>query len=248
MWIAVGLVVVCALLVMPGVRVRSGEARPLLVGTGGQWRRMYGRRSLLRLLGATAAAGVLAYSGLDSAVDVLVGKRARTGRGEGVSSVVRYPGERFWFLSWLITGAIDAWWRRGSFSRWGRRNFEAMVVGLPTLWTMQRVLGADRPSSGEDPRWHPMQTDHAASGHTFMAAIPWLNLARSCGRPLPRNAARAGSVLTGWSRMNDRKHYLSQVILGWTIAWNAVDAVDDPGPEATGAAPEQRTEHGEANP
>ena len=27
--------------------------------------------------------------------------------------------------------------------------------------------------------------------------------------------------------MNDRKHYLSQVLLGWTIAWNAVDAVDE---------------------
>jgi len=31
--------------------------------------------------------------------------------------------------------------------------------------------------------------------------------------------------LTGLSRINDRKHYLSQVILGWSIAWNAVEAV-----------------------
>ena len=34
-------------------------------------------------------------------------------------------------------------------------------------------------------------------------------------------------MLTGWSRINDRKHYLGQVILGWVIAWNAVEATRD---------------------
>ena len=46
--------------------------------------------------------------------------------------------------------------------------------------------------------------------------------------------AQLGSVLTGWSRLNDRKHYLSQIILGWTIAWNAVSAVDDDELEKSG--------------
>ena len=39
-----------------------------------------------------------------------------------------------------------------------------------------------------------------------------------------RGAVRGLGLLTGWSRINDRKHCLSQVLLGWTIAWNAVDA------------------------
>ena len=70
-----------------------------------------------------------------------------------------------------------------------------------------------------------MSDDNSASGHAFIAAIPWLNLARRTGNMNARWAARFGSVLTGWSRINDRKHYLSQVVLGWSIAWNAVEAV-----------------------
>ncbi len=228
MWVTLGLLVICALLVMPGIRVPRGRARPLFKGTGRQWRRNYGRRSLLRLLAATAAAGALAYSGLDTLIEGGLGDRTGGRRRGRLSEVAKFPGERFWFTGWLLVAVIDAWWRTGSFSRWGRRNFEAMVVGLPVLWTMQRGLGADRPSSDRgDPRWHPLSTAHSASGHTFMAAIPWLNLARNWGFAPGRRLAYAGSVLTGWSRMNDRKHYLSQVVLGWTIAWNAVDAVQD---------------------
>ncbi len=103
-----------------------------------------------------------------------------------------------------------------------------MVVGLPTLWTLQRGLGANRPSSEDgSPRWRPMRAANSASGHAFISAVPWLTLARR-NRLVPvRWAARFGSVLTGWSRLNDRKHYVSQIILGWTIAWNAVWAVGE---------------------
>jgi hypothetical protein len=37
--------------------------------------------------------------------------------------------------------------------------------------------------------------------------------------------SNALSLATGWSRINESKQYLSQVVLGWTIAWNAVQAV-----------------------
>ncbi len=228
MWVVLGLTAVCALLVLPGVRVSKGAARPLFKGTARHWRRNYGRRSFLRLLGATAVAGALAYSGLDTFIDGFMTDKIRSRDTDRVATGARFFGKRFWFANWLLVGVIDAWWRTGSFSDWGRRNFEAMVVGLPTLWTMQRGLGANRPSSADgDPRWRPLAADNSASGHTFMAAIPWLNLARRCGVKGWRRAAYAGSMLTGWSRLNDRKHYLSQVVLGWTIAWNAVDAVQD---------------------
>ncbi len=226
MWVALGLSVICALLVFPGVRRSRKTARPLLKKTGPHWRRNYSRRSLLRLLGGTTVAGLLAYSGVDRLLDDLVSSRFRNRNTDRLASGLRLGGERFWFANWLVVAAIDAWWRSGSFSRWGRGNFEAMVVGLPVLWTMQRGLGANRPSSKNgDPRWRPLAAANSASGHTFMAAVPWLNLAR---RNTPRvwgRLAYVGSVLTGWSRINDRKHYLSQVVLGWTIAWNAVDAV-----------------------
>ncbi len=228
MWIVFGLTVICAALVWPGVRRSRGTARPLLLRTGHQWRRNYSRRSLLRLAGATTAAGILAYSGLDRLVDGFVVKKLRNPQSDQVAEALRFTGQRFWFANWLLVGAIDAWWRSGSFSQWGRRNLEAMVVGLPVLWTMQRGLGANRPTSkNADPRWHPLAAANSASGHTFMGAVPWLNLARSAGPQVWRKLALAASFMTGWSRINDRKHYLSQVVLGWTIAWNAVDAVQD---------------------
>lgn len=56
--------------------------------------------------------------------------------------------------------------------------------------------------------------------------MPWLNAARAAGLHRWRPYLLAGSWLSGWSRLNDRKHYLSQVGLGWFIAWQAVSAVD----------------------
>ena len=227
---------VCALLVMPGRWLRGRPRDPLFKGTGPHWRRNYSRRSFLRLGGAVTVAGVLAYSGADQAVEEIHSGTLRSAGTDRFAHLVNPFGERFWFLNWLLVGVVDAWIRSGPFSRWGRSNFEAMAVGLPVLWTVQRGLGANRPSDeGPDPRWRPMADDNAASGHAFIAAIPWLSLARRTGNVPTRWMARAASTLTGWSRINDRKHYLSQVILGWTIAWNAVEAVHGDDSPATTA-------------
>lgn len=231
MWVALGLMAVCAFLAWPtgpGGRVRRGRggSAPLFKGTGGHWRRNCGRRAFLRLGGALVTAGVLAYSGADEALEGFHASRVRSAGTDRAAHVFKFFGERFWFGGWLLVAAADAWWRSSAFSRWGRANFEAMVVGLPVLWTVQRGLGANRPSSDDaSPRWRPLEAANSASGHTFMSAVPWLTLAARTGGGRAV-AARVGSLLTGWSRLNDRKHYVSQIVLGWTIAFNAVAAVD----------------------
>lgn len=231
MWIAIGLSLVCAFLVVPSLSRRTTGSRPPFKNTGSHWKRNYSRRSFLRLGGGFVAAGILAYSGLDEAVESWHTGSIRSTGSDRLAHVLKFFGERFWFFNWALVGAVDAWLRSNWFSRWGRKNFEAMVVGLPVLWTVQRGLGANRPSSDDgSPRWRPMNAANSASGHTFIAAVPWLTLARRSGWRPGTWAAWLGSTLTGWSRMNDRKHYLSQVVLGWTIAWNATWAVDEPGP------------------
>ena len=238
MWIVFGLCLVCAFLVVPAVPRRRGRYRPLFKGTGRHWRRnYYSRRTFLRLGAATLAAGLLAYSGADEAFESWHSGSVRSARTDRFSHVFKYFGERFWFSSWLLVAAVDAWLRTSAFSRWGRHNFEAMVVGLPTLWTVQRVLGANRPSSDDgNPRWRPMAADNSASGHTFIAAIPFLVAAREAGRPLPAWGLRALSPVTGWSRINDERHYLSQVLMGYALAWESVSAAalspDEASPEA----------------
>lgn len=232
MWVVIGLTLVCALLVAPSRSRRATGARPLFKGTGRHWRNNYcSRRTFLRLGGAVAAAGVLAYSGADEAVAGFYQDSVRGRTTDRVSGLVKPAGERFWFVNWLLVAVVDAWLRTNAFTRWGRQNFEAMVVGLPTLWIVQRGLGANRPSSDDaSPRWRPLAADNAASGHAFIAAVPWLTLARRTNTPVVRPLARLASTVTGWSRLNDEKHYLSQVVLGWTIAWNAVEAVADETP------------------
>ena len=225
MWIVIGLFLICAWLVRPGTSRSRKSADPLFVGTGSHWRRNYGRRSFLRLGGAVAAAALLAWTGVDEACDSFHSDVVRSRATDRGAWLLKSLGERFWFLNWGLLALLDAWIRTSWLSRWGRKNFEAMVVGLPTLWTLQRGLGANRPSSDEaSPRWRPLQSDNSASGHAFMAAVPLLHLAHRLGKAPVRHLTRLASTLTGWSRINDRKHYLGQVILGWVIAWNAVEA------------------------
>ncbi len=228
MLIVFALSIVCALLVMPAVGRRQTGAAPLFKGTGGHWRKNYGRRAFLKLGIALAGAGLLAFTGADEALEGFHSGTLRNSLTNRFSGVVKPAGERFWFGNWALVASLDAWVRSNSFSRWGRANFEAMVVGLPVLWTLQRGLGANRPSSDDgNPRWRPMKAANSASGHAFIAAVPWLTLARRHNLMPVKQGARVASMLTGWSRLNDRKHYVSQVVLGWTIAWNAVSAVAD---------------------
>jgi len=171
---------------------------------------------------------VLRAEGKNDEADALPIENFPNGIGDGAARTIKPTGDRGWFLVWGLTAASDWLWRSTSATRWGRANFEAMCVGLPMLWTTQRVLGSNRPSSRDgSPHWRPFEHANAASGHAFMGAIPWWNLARRLNPVLARGAAGALGMVAGWSRLNDRKHYLSQVILGWTIAYNAVDAVGE---------------------
>jgi membrane-associated phospholipid phosphatase len=201
------------------------RTRRFLRQTGPAWQRCYSRRSFLRLGVGILAAGALAYSGADGAVESW---HARVVRGRGsnaLATLVKVWGERVWFAVWALLAALDATLRSSALSRWGRESFEATLVGLPLLWTTQRALGGARPGAeARGSRWRLLADDKSASGHAFMAAIPWLTLARRLGGSLERFLARGASLLGGWSRLNDRMHYPSQILLGYLIAWSAVDA------------------------
>ena len=214
--------------------------------TGRHYKKHYCRRGFLRLGGAVAVAAALVYSGTDTAVDSWHASRIRSTGTDKTAHFFKIFGERFWFGFWGSFMLLDSLIASTPLSRWGRRTFEAMVVGLPALWTTQRVLGASRPTDGEerpdhvpDPRYRPFADDNSASGHAFIAAIPWLTLRRhSTVRP-GRLAALAAALPTGWSRLNDRKHFFSQIVLGYTLAWQAVDTVGDVGDVGDiGAGPE----------
>ena len=221
-----------ALLAARSAGGRPDRGRLPCAETGSHYKRHYGRRGFLQLGGAVAAAAVLVYSGADKAVDAWHRDRIRSPRSDRVAETAKIFGERFWFGFWAAFMLLDSLIASNPLTRWGRRTFEAMVVGLPALWTTQRVLGASRPTDGDsdpahvpDPRYHPMDDDNSASGHAFIAAIPWLTLMRRTGSAPVRAGSVAAMLPTGWSRLNDRRHFFSQIVLGYALAWQATGTV-----------------------
>ena len=108
----------------------------------------------------------------------------------------------------------------------GGRVSRSYLVGAPPMLLMQLTLGASRP--GETPygsHWKPFDDDNGVSGHTFIGAVPFITAAQMTENPWARGGLYLCSTFTGWSRVNDDYHYLSQVGLGWWMAYLSCRAV-----------------------
>ncbi len=141
--------------------------------------------------------------------------------GEGLIVVPSYAA------AMLIGATFDERPVGGWIGQWGQRSFRATAVGFPPMLLMQFVTGASRP--GEQPynsAWKPFQDNNGVSGHAFMGSIPFLTAAQMTDSIPLKVVLVGGSTLTGLSRINDDAHYLSQVILGWSMGVFAVSAVN----------------------
>ena len=109
---------------------------------------------------------------------------------------------------------------------WGNRGLRIFVLGAPALVVGQMVTGGSRPGEtvhGSD--WHFWQDNNGVSGHAFMGAIPFLAASELTDNRLWGGFCVAASTLPGLSRINDDDHYVSQVLLGWTLAYLSYRAV-----------------------
>jgi membrane-associated phospholipid phosphatase len=100
----------------------------------------------------------------------------------------------------------------------------ALAVGAPTLGVLQGGIGSMRPQG--DSRWHPFQSHHGVSGHTFVGAVPFLTAAAMSESYFLKALFFAGSFSVGWSRIHQDAHYVSQIAIGWGIAFLSVRAVN----------------------
>ena len=114
---------------------------------------------------------------------------------------------------------------------WGANASRAYIVGLPAMWGMQFATGGARPGHNVGSGWRPFNSDgyyHGVSGHAFVGAVPFLTIAyMNPDNRWVKYSAYLASMAAGWSRINDDAHYPSQVLLGWYMAWEAVDSVSD---------------------
>jgi membrane-associated phospholipid phosphatase len=144
-------------------------------------------------------------------------------------------GEGFLIPVYVVTSVtyryIDEYWELDAgcgknFGEWASRSSRAILVGFPPLLLGQNLLGASRPNENVwGSQWKPFSDDNGISGHAFLGTIPFITAAQMTDRIWLKSLFYFGSTLTLWNRINDDSHYLSQVILGWYLAYLSCRAV-----------------------
>jgi len=128
-----------------------------------------------------------------------------------------------------LSASVNFYDPKSDLGIWGIYASRAYLVGLPAVLATQVLTGGSRPIEKEyGSPWKLFQDNNGVSGHAFIGAVPFLTLAKMySNNSTYRYLAYAGSFLTAWSRVNDYAHYISQVALGWYLAYESVEAVFD---------------------
>lgn len=196
----------------------------------------YGNYYTWRNLGALGlgigAVAPLANTSADEHIRHWYQRHVRGETTDEFAQVFEYTGQ-FWLVlpvcvesAALLGHGDDDYLFDSGLAEWSNRSLRAVCVGAPPMLALYAILGSGRPDRN-DSRWHPFNDIHGVSGHTFMGAVPFLTAAEMTDNELLKASLVAGSFLTGWARINDDKHYFSQVALGWWMAYLAVRRVDD---------------------
>lgn len=131
-----------------------------------------------------------------------------------------------------------------TIAEWGDRSGRALLVGAPAIGVMALVAGGNGPSN-DDSRWHfpghpPKGKDllkfrtgdlfdrgyEAASLRSYLGAVPFLTAASMSENRALKALFVAGSFVPTWADFHDDRHYLSQALLGWSIAFLATHSVN----------------------
>jgi membrane-associated phospholipid phosphatase len=105
-----------------------------------------------------------------------------------------------------------------AISLWGNHAARIIILGGPQQAVFTHFLGSQRPEQG-DSHWHLFKGKRAVSGHAFYGAAPLLSLAKNSDTPWVRYTFYTLSTLPGVARLNQNKHYFSQVLAGWGLAY-----------------------------
>jgi membrane-associated phospholipid phosphatase len=172
-----------------------------------------------------AGGAVLIIAGasmFDRGVDAWVQNR-RSAFSNDVARVFRHGGQPEVFFSvaggLLAAGIItrDAALRR----RGGRVLASVATAGLTTL--ALKELGRVRPAETHKRYIFKPFSRHESfpSGHTTMAFAFAASLAEEIDHPWATGLLYAGAAGTGWSRLNDERHWLSDVVGGAAVGITA---------------------------
>ena len=122
---------------------------------------------------------------------------------------------------------LEEWPVVGIAGEFGDRTTRSYLVGVPPMIFMQYCLGASRPGeTSHGSEWRPFEDSNGVSGHAFIGAVPFITAAQMSKNCCVKGCCYFMSTLPGWSRINDDSHYLSQVWMGWWMAYLSCRAVN----------------------
>jgi hypothetical protein len=214
---------------IPGLSFAAGleEVKGALSVIEDDYRAFYLDGKVMVSLGAgVAAAGLLANSSADREAHEYFQNDLRNGATDSISDVGRVTGDVLVAVP-LLFGAY-ALSGEGAVKSWAADSLRAFLVGAPAGLFLQYATGASRPEEGSS-GWKPFRGNNGLSGHAFTGAVPFITAAKRQESLAMKSLFYGLSVLPGFSRINDEKHYLSQVALGWYLAYLSADVIENKG-------------------
>jgi membrane-associated phospholipid phosphatase len=126
---------------------------------------------------------------------------------------------------YVVAYGAGVWFDNPTMEEWAQKSFRATLVGAPALGLLAGVTGGGRPTTG-DSRWKPFENFNGISGHSYFTTIPFLTAAKMSENPYQKAIFYVLSTLPALSRVNDDKHYFSQVAVAWYLAYLSCAAVE----------------------
>ncbi|MDD5712419.1 MAG: hypothetical protein PHY31_06660 [Smithellaceae bacterium] len=192
----------------------------------GDYRSFYLDKTNLFHLGiGLAGAGILANTAIDQDVRDGYQEKIRSKSTDDAATLFEQAGEGMYTIPVMLgTYAI---FKDSAAGKWAQRSLRAMIIGAPSELLIQRATGASSPVEGSSD-WRPFKGHDGLSGNAFMGAIPFITAAQMNNTIYVKGALYTLSALPGLSRINDDQHYLSQVALGWYLAYLSCKAIKTP--------------------
>ncbi len=177
---------------------------------------------------AIAVGSIGAVSIFDRRVDDWVQAR-RSAHSDAVSRAFRIGGgpELVFGLpaGILAAGAISG---NTNLQRSGGRVLASVITAGITTAAIKVVAGRVRPGDTTDQyAFKPFShNDALPSGHATMAFALATSLSAEIDRPWATVLLYAGATGTAWSRLNDHRHWLSDVLAGATVGITAGNLIE----------------------
>jgi hypothetical protein len=179
--------------------------------------------NLIALGAGIGVAGILANTSADRDMQEYYQDRIRGKSTDSISEASKIPGEVFITVPALV--GTRFLFKDTAASEWSQKSLRAIIVGAPAGLFIQRATGVSRPYE-DDSKWRPFKDNNGLSGHAFIGAVPFITAARMNDNAYIKGILYGLSFLPALSRTNDDKHYLSQVALGWYLAFLSCNAVE----------------------